>query len=243
MSNPTCPCCSAPASAPLYEVRNVPVHSVTVLRTPEDARAITTGDIALSLCEHCGFVFNAAFDGAKQDYFHDYVSTQAMSPVFNSFHKRLALDLIDRHGLHGRDVVEIGCGQGEFLELLCTLANNRGTGFDPAYEPGRALPDGRTHHQGCLFQASPRSGRRLHRLQDDARAYRRSRRVRDRRARGGGRRCETYRVLPGAGCRPCAGREWLLGHLLRALLVFLRQHAGLPVCPRRLRGHQAALRL
>ena len=142
MSNPTCPCCSAPASAPLYEVRNVPVHSVTVLRTPEDARAITTGDIALSLCEHCGFVFNAAFDGAKQDYFHDYVSTQAMSPVFNSFHKRLALDLIDRHGLHGRDVVEIGCGQGEFLELLCTLANNRGTGFDPAYEPGRGLPDG-----------------------------------------------------------------------------------------------------
>ena len=120
----------------------MPVHSVTVLRTPEDARAIATGDISLSLCETCGFVFNSTFEGGKQDYFHDYVSTQAMSPVFNSFHKRLAEDLIDRHDLHDRNVVEIGCGQGEFLELLCGLGGNHGTGFDPAYEPGRKLPPG-----------------------------------------------------------------------------------------------------
>ncbi len=141
-SLPTCPCCGQTATRPFYEVRGVPVHSVTVLRTPEDARAITTGDIALSLCEQCGFVFNCAFDGSKQDYFHDYVSTQAMSPVFNSFHKRLAQDLIERHGLRGRDVVEIGCGQGEFLDLLCGMGVSRGTGFDPAYEPGRTLPAG-----------------------------------------------------------------------------------------------------
>lgn len=139
-SHPACPCCSRPVGQPFYEVRGVPVHSVTVLRTPQDARAITTGNIALSLCEHCGFVFNSAFDGAKQDYFHDYVSTQAMSPVFNSFHRRLAQDLIDRHDLHGRHVVEIGCGQGEFLELICGMGGNRGFGFDPAYEPGRRLP-------------------------------------------------------------------------------------------------------
>ena len=130
------------AGQPFYEVKSVPVHSVTVLRTPDEARAITTGTIALSLCEHCGFVFNAAFDGAKQDYFHDYVSTQAASSVFNSFHRRLAQDLIDRHDLHERDVVEIGCGQGEFLTLLASLGRNRGTGFDPAYESGSVLPDG-----------------------------------------------------------------------------------------------------
>ena len=141
-SSPTCPCCGKSASQPFYEVRGVPVHSVTVLRTPEDARAIATGDISLSLCENCGFVFNSTFEGGKQDYFHDYVSTQAMSPVFNSFHKRLAEDLIERHGLHDRNVVEIGCGQGEFLELLCGLGGNHGTGFDPAYEPGRKLPPG-----------------------------------------------------------------------------------------------------
>ena len=141
-TSPICPCCGQTASQPFYKVHGVPVHSVTVLRTPQDARAIATGDISLSLCEHCGFVFNSTFEGDKQDYFHDYVSTQAMSPVFNSFHRRLAQDLIDRHDLHDRNVVEIGCGQGEFLELLCSLGGNHGTGFDPAYEPGRKLPPG-----------------------------------------------------------------------------------------------------
>ena len=139
---PICPCCGESAGQPFYEVRAVPVHSVTVLRTPQDARAITTGTIALSLCEHCGFVFNSAFEPGKQDYFHDYVSTQAASAVFNSFHRRLAQDLIDRHDLHGRDVVEIGCGQGEFLTLLAGLGGNHGTGFDPAYETGAPLPKG-----------------------------------------------------------------------------------------------------
>ncbi len=141
-NTPTCPCCGETAGQPFYEVRSVPVHSVTVLRSPQEARAIATGKIALSLCEHCGFVFNAAFEGGKQDYFHDYVSTQASSSVFNSFHRRLAQDLIDRHDLHQRRVVEIGCGQGEFLTLLAGLGQNQGTGFDPAYEPGGVLPDG-----------------------------------------------------------------------------------------------------
>ena len=140
MSPSICPCCGGNATGPLYQVHGVPVHSVTVLRSVEDARAITTGDIALSLCEQCGFVFNSRFDGSKQDYFHDYVSTQAASAVFNSFHRRLAKDLIDRHRLHGKNVVEIGCGQGEFLELICGMGGNKGFGFDPAFNESQTLP-------------------------------------------------------------------------------------------------------
>ena len=33
--------------------------------------------------------------------------------------------------------VEIGCGKGQFLKLICALGNNTGVGFDPAYIPGR----------------------------------------------------------------------------------------------------------
>jgi hypothetical protein len=41
--------------------------------------------------------------------------------------------LIERYDLYGKDIIEIGCGQGEFLTLLCELGGNRGVGFDPAY--------------------------------------------------------------------------------------------------------------
>ena len=42
------------------------------------------------------------------------------------------LDLIRRYDLRGKEVIEIGCGKGEFLSLLCEVGDNRGVGFDPA---------------------------------------------------------------------------------------------------------------
>jgi SAM-dependent methyltransferase len=45
----------------------------------------------------------------------------------------LATYLIDRYNLQEKHIVEIGCGKGEFLTMLCELGNNWGTGFDPSY--------------------------------------------------------------------------------------------------------------
>jgi hypothetical protein len=47
--------------------------------------------------------------------------------------------LIDRYDLRGKHIVEIGCGQGEFLHLLCEMGGNTGTGFDPAYDRSHNL--------------------------------------------------------------------------------------------------------
>ncbi len=68
-----------------------------------------------------------------------YESTQSYSPTFTAFNRKLAAGLIERYDLRGKTVVEIGCGQGEFLVLLNELGDNRGIGFDPAYD-GR-LPE------------------------------------------------------------------------------------------------------
>jgi SAM-dependent methyltransferase len=40
--------------------------------------------------------------------------------------------------LREKVILEIGCGAGEFLSLLCRLGNNRGIGFDSAYVDGRS---------------------------------------------------------------------------------------------------------
>ncbi len=57
-------------------------------------------------------------------------STQAVSPTFNRFHDRLAHDLIERFDLHGKKIVELGCGQGEFITMLAEYGDNHGYGFD-----------------------------------------------------------------------------------------------------------------
>jgi SAM-dependent methyltransferase len=120
-----------------YEVAQVPVHSVLLMPTRERALGYRRGDIRLGVCETCGFISNVAFDATVHEYSLGYEATQSYSPTFNAFHTKLAQDLIDRYNLRNKHVIEIGCGQGEFLILLCELGNNQGVGFDPAYDAAR----------------------------------------------------------------------------------------------------------
>jgi SAM-dependent methyltransferase len=109
----------------------VPTNSCILLASEEEARAYPTGDIRLAFCDDCGFIFNAAFDLARTEYSGRYEETQGFSEVFSGFHKALAQRLIDKYALYEKDVLEIGCGKGEFLMLLSELGRNRGTGIDP----------------------------------------------------------------------------------------------------------------
>ncbi len=139
----TCPSCTSEKVEIFYDVACVPTNSVLLLDSPQQARAIGRGDIRLGFCPTCGHVYNTAFDPHLTEYSGRYESTQAFSGTFNAFHQHLAQDMIDRFDLAGKEIIEIGCGNGEFLVLLCDLGGNRGVGFDPAYRPGRVpIPDG-----------------------------------------------------------------------------------------------------
>ena len=134
-----CPSCGGRAERPFYQVDEVPVHQVKLVRTRDEALNCAKGDIRMCFCAKCGFVWNAAFDAARMRYQDDYESTQAVSPTFNAFHERLARDLIERFDLHGKRVVELGCGQGEFITMLAELGGNEGYGFDQVIRhPGRS---------------------------------------------------------------------------------------------------------
>lgn len=129
----TCPNCLTGEMKVFYEVPDVPVHSVLLMPTREVAVSFPKRDIALGFCRHCGFIGNTVFDPAMHNYSGQYEETQGFSPTFQTFHKRLAQSLIDDYNLRDKTVVEIGCGKGEFLTLLCEMGQNRGIGFDPAF--------------------------------------------------------------------------------------------------------------
>jgi SAM-dependent methyltransferase len=121
-----------------YEAPSVPVNSVLLLGSREEALAFPTGDVRLAFCEGCGFIYNTAFDSTLVEYSGRCEESQGFSPFFRAWHEGLARRLVGRYSLRGKNVVEIGCGKGEFLSLLCELGDNSGIGFDPAYVPGRA---------------------------------------------------------------------------------------------------------
>jgi SAM-dependent methyltransferase len=136
-----CPGCGA-SMRPFFSFTGVPVNSCILLDTVDAARAYPRGDVVLGFCDDCGFICNLAFDARLAEYSSRYEETQGFSPTFRAFHERLARTLIERYGLRGKDVLEIGCGKGEFLALLCQLGGNRGVGFDPGYDSERAVLNG-----------------------------------------------------------------------------------------------------
>ncbi len=130
-----CPNCETQSAAVFYKAAAVPVNSVIQLDSYEAALNYPKGEIALALCTNCGFVFNAAFDNSLVEYSAKYESTQSFSGTFNKFAHETATRLIDKYDLHDKQIIEIGCGQGEFITQLCELGPNSGVGFDPAYRP------------------------------------------------------------------------------------------------------------
>lgn len=132
-----CPGCGSAQTRVFYELEGVPTNSCILWSTRQEALDCRKGDVSLRHCADCGFIFNAAFVPELTEYSDRYEETQGFSPTFGRFHTDLAAELIERHGLRGRDVMEIGCGKGEFLVLLAQLGGNRGIGIDPSAIPER----------------------------------------------------------------------------------------------------------
>ena len=126
-----CPACTNRGLLLFFEVHNVPVDCTTVFDTREEAVETPHGDIILGLCEACGYIHNLAFDSSVVGNRGSYEDQQGFSPTFKKYAENLADDLICKYRLHNKLIVEIGCGKGDFLQLLCRRGRNRGIGIDP----------------------------------------------------------------------------------------------------------------
>jgi SAM-dependent methyltransferase len=133
----TCKSCSSENLAVFYQLKDVPVNSCLLFDNRQDALNYPRGELALGFCGQCGFISNLRFNSQLARYTEGYEEQQSFSPRFNAFARDLATRLIERHDLRNKTVVEVGCGKGDFLLLLCDLGNNRGIGIDPTYVPGR----------------------------------------------------------------------------------------------------------
>lgn len=136
-----CPSCFSRGVRTFFHVDDIPVHSTLRMQTRAEAIDSPRGNLTLAFCPACGFVFNTRFDPHAQAYSERCEESQGFSPTFNTFARSVAAQLIEKHDLRGKTVLEIGCGKAEFLVLLCQLGGNRGIGIDPAYRPDRTPPE------------------------------------------------------------------------------------------------------
>src|SRR5215472_3990015 len=134
--NDICLVCGGTSLEPLIFIPDVSLLCNRLCASETEAANAPRGDIRLIYCLDCGHVANSAFDQTCVNYDGCYENTLTFSPCYRRYSDETARRLICRYGLTGKRIVEIGCGSGDFLRLLCT-AGNDGEGYDPSQLTGR----------------------------------------------------------------------------------------------------------
>lgn len=154
LSAKVCPNCGGNRPRFFHRIADVPVNSCLLYENRKGAIDLPCGNIDMTFCPDCSFVYNAAWRPERTTYNANYEETQEFSDTFSTYQKRQAMDLLTRYGVIGKEIVEIGCGKGEFLSLLCELGRNRGVGYDPSFVPNRRNASPGVEFKRELFTSS-----------------------------------------------------------------------------------------
>lgn len=115
----------------LYRAEQFPIFQNRMFDSAKEAIACPKGDILLAQSQLTGLISNVLFQPELLIYDENYQNEQAVSERFKS-HLDEVVELITPH-FRNRDVIEVGCGKGFFLQKL-RAAGYMVTGLDPTYE-------------------------------------------------------------------------------------------------------------
>lgn len=110
-------------------------------------------DLTAYRCPSCGFV--SVPMRLSDEYYDDYVNVPSLSPQAQQFQNEQAQEFVQRFGLVGRTVLEVGCGDGYFLHSM-QKAGSHCFGIEPS-NAQRALACAR----GLKVEQGILSGKRI----------------------------------------------------------------------------------
>ena len=128
-----CFVCGTAPDGVFFETDDAPTHANLLPGSRDEAVAVPRASIRLALCATCGLVYNVAFEPERMRYIEGYETSLFASPAFRDYASDQARYLVETHGVRDKTVLEIGCGRGEFLRLVCEAGGNDGIGIDPSH--------------------------------------------------------------------------------------------------------------
>jgi SAM-dependent methyltransferase len=141
-----CPCCQGDNLFSILHRQAVPVHQNLLMPDRHAALDVMRGELDMQACRRYGFVFNATFDPSLLQYGESYDNRQTCSDTFMHHVDALVHHLLEQRNVNHCRIVEVGCGQGDFVERLVREGTgNSGFGFDPSYRGSDSRLGGKLH--------------------------------------------------------------------------------------------------
>ena len=148
-----CPICDSEKIEIFLQRKGIPIHQHILFSDEQSAINTKRGDLKLTVCLTCGFIFNQSFDITQMEYGEQYDNSQTFSKYFESYLTELVNSLVFDKNIKNCNIVEVGCGKGLFLRKLVENKEwkNIGYGFDPSYLGPEVDIEGRLKFQKKLF--------------------------------------------------------------------------------------------
>lgn len=124
-------CCRLCGSSDLSVCLHLPraPRNIQRLYTADERHLETAVEVTVHSCNRCGMVQIVSV--LQDDYYDDYLMTVSHSRKMRQFQQEQAKDFVQRFGLTGKSVIELGCGDGNYLSYLAE-AGARVTGLEPS---------------------------------------------------------------------------------------------------------------
>jgi 2-polyprenyl-3-methyl-5-hydroxy-6-metoxy-1,4-benzoquinol methylase len=138
-----CPGCDGATFSKALFLPDQPVVLNHRFDSAPEAMGVPRRDITLIQCLKCGLAFNSTFEADVVSYDARYENSQCFSGEFRKHVTKLAGEITDRYNLIGGRILEVGCGKGDFLRLICRVAQATGEGYDTTYSGPPSAEHGR----------------------------------------------------------------------------------------------------
>lgn len=139
----TCIACGSHLLEPFYNPGPQPLAALNLPRTEDDALGALRYPMNFHVCRTCGHIFNVDFNVAQIPYEDDSNLMFNNGAGWDEHIRKIVRYLRETHEVKGKTIVDIGAGDGLFLEYFNSAnAGNRCVAFEPGIESQSCLSCG-----------------------------------------------------------------------------------------------------
>lgn len=114
MDENRCRLCNRPLGEPLLTYANMP-DSAQGFLTEKESDDDRKSEFHVCQCQECGLV---QIPGKPVAYYKDVIRATEVSEEMKDFRRGQFSGWIERYGLKGKKIIEIGCGRGEYMNIM-----------------------------------------------------------------------------------------------------------------------------